>query len=582
MKRTLVFLLLLAMLLPVGQAFATEDTDVNEATLVTSEMNEMKSGDKGEGVRALQTRLKDVRYYPGKVTGNYLNQTVAAVKKVQEAYGLPVTGDADRATLEVIFGDCHRPLAKGDEGKDVARLQTRLSELGYYTGKVSGRYIDGTAAAVSAFQKLNGLDSTGKADVATQQKLYDVSAEMPTPDPDATPAPTPAPTEVPDKTFPGRLSYGSKGKAVRQLQEQLKWLGYFDRAKTTEGFYKHTHAAVETFQKQNGLKANGIVDETTWNALYAEDAARPGDAPKPSPEPTPPPYYIEVDVENQLVKVFSRDESGEYTNHVRTMWCSTGTAAFPSDVGRHVLTGRRARWAEFPNWGGGKAQYWLKVTDSVAFHSVLYSANDSKAVNMKSVGKLGRRASHGCIRLTLQDAKWLYMNAGAGTVVNIYEGAPKDPELKAASKPGTYSKKLYAHPITPEPEPMPAYDPARPPEGDMRTLKTGVKGADVYWLQMKLKELGFYSGTATGTFLEGTKAAVIAYQRANGLKASGAADTRTLEKLYADTLAAHAESVPTPLPTDEPMPAPTGTPAPTGSPAPDMTPAPKDEAGESA
>lgn len=548
MKKFLAALLCLTMLLPMA-ALAT-DVDTDDAVVVTSELMPLKKGDKGDAVRALQTRLKDARYYGGKVTGQYLGQTAQAVAKVQEAYGLNKTGDADRETLEVIYGDLFRPLKKGDEGKDVSRLQTRLSELGYYAEKVSARYLDKTVAAVSAFQEINGLEKTGKADVKTQQKLFGQDAAAPTPDPNATPRPTPEPTEQPDTTFPGKLAYGAKGKAVKQIQEQLKRLGYFDRAKTTEGFYRHTQAALEAFQKQNGLRANGIVDETTWNALYAPDAARPQDTPKPSPEPVPPPYYVEVDVENQLVKVFARNEQGEYKDLVRTMWCSTGTTAFPSTVGEHVLTGRRARWAEFPNWGYSKAQYWLAITRDIAFHSVTYKANDIKAVSMKSVNALGRRASHGCIRLTVQDAKWMYENVGAGTVVNIYENAPKDPELKAASKPGAYSKDLYMHPITPTPQPLPEYDGNAAPQGEIKALKNGAKGDTVYWLQRKLKDLGYYAGTATGTYLDGTKQAVAAFQKANGLKSTGTADKATLEALYAMT--EPEEPAPTPMPTDAP------------------------------
>ena len=90
-------------------------------------------------------------------------------------------------------------------------------------------------------------------------------------------------------------------------------------------------------------------------------------------------------------------------------------------------------------------------------------------------------------------------------------------------------------------------------------LKKGSKGEDVYWLQMKLKELGYYTGTVTGGFYSGTESAVKAFQRANGMYASGKADKAMLEVLYADVL-----STPEPQPTPEPTPAltPSPTPAP--------------------
>ncbi len=552
MKRLIILLLCALMLVPILAlpSVAEPAAEEFEVELVSSEAKPLKFKDKGDAVKALQTRLKDVRYYSAKVTGNYLKSTQDAVKKVQEAYGLPVTGDADAATLEIIYGDCHRPLSRGMQGKDVSRLQTRLSELGYYWGKVSGNYLDGTTAAVGNFQQDNGLDKTGKADVQTLLKLYSDNVYMPTPDPNATPAPSREPTPVPDMTFPGKLSYGSTGAKVKQMQERLKELGYFTR-NTTTGFYKTTQASVQAFQKQNGLKPDGVVGEETWNALYAPDAARPHDPAKPTPEPTPIPFFLEVDVNNQLIKVFERDEQGEYTKFVRAMWCSTGTTGYPSEPGLYTLTERRARWAEFPNWGGGKAQYWVRITPEIAFHSVIYNAYDNKAVSMKAVNALGRRASHGCIRLTLQDAKWMYLNAGAGVQVRIHEDAPLDPELKAAHKPGSYDKSLYAHPVTPAPTQMPAFNAQVPPQGDIRTLKVGSEGEDVFWLQSKLKELGYFNGTITGEFREGTRDAVAAYQKAKGVKAkSGTADKKTLEALYTQTLEEHM--TPTPLPTDVP------------------------------
>ncbi len=132
MKRNLlIFLIILSFLAPLAQAEeAAPVAEDSEVVIVTSEGRDLKFGDKGEDVSQLQTRLKDLRYYNGPVSGNYAEVTRKAVRAVQEAYGLPSTGNADIALQEIIYGDCHRPLKKGSEGKDVSRLQTRLSELG--------------------------------------------------------------------------------------------------------------------------------------------------------------------------------------------------------------------------------------------------------------------------------------------------------------------------------------------------------------------------------------------------------------------------------------------------------------------
>ena len=63
-------------------------------------------------------------------------------------------------------------LQKGSKGDDVKKLQQRLKDLNYLSGGVDGDYGNGTASAVSAFQKEAGLSETGIADEATQKALY--------------------------------------------------------------------------------------------------------------------------------------------------------------------------------------------------------------------------------------------------------------------------------------------------------------------------------------------------------------------------------------------------------------------------
>lgn len=62
------------------------------------------------------------------------------------------------------------------------------------------------------------------------------------------------------------LKKGSRGDEVKLLQETLNKAGY-DCGKADGIFGKNTKAAVEAFQKANGLKADGIVGILTWTAL---------------------------------------------------------------------------------------------------------------------------------------------------------------------------------------------------------------------------------------------------------------------------------------------------------------------------
>ena len=53
------------------------------------------------------------------------------------------------------------------------------------------------------------------------------------------------------------------------------------------------------------------------------------------------------------------------------------------------------------------------------FHSV--PVNEEKEVNIEEAEKLGQQVSHGCIRLSMPDAKWFYDNIPEGVPVIIEE-----------------------------------------------------------------------------------------------------------------------------------------------------------------
>lgn len=63
------------------------------------------------------------------------------------------------------------------------------------------------------------------------------------------------------------------------------------------------------------------------------------------------------------------------------------------------------------------------------------------------------------------------------------------------------------------------------------TLKQGSKGSTVKQMQQKLKRWGYYSGSVDGIFGAGTKKAVIAFQKKNGLVADGIVGAKTLAAL---------------------------------------------------
>lgn len=101
----------------------------------------------------------------------------------------------------------------------------------------------------------------------------------PAPTPYVSPAPTQVPTEAPVSY--STLSKGSMGDDVRALQQALKDLGYLTGAVDGD-FGNKTKKAVEAFQKDMGIKADGIAGRQTLTLLYATPVPSVTETPAPS------------------------------------------------------------------------------------------------------------------------------------------------------------------------------------------------------------------------------------------------------------------------------------------------------------
>ena len=230
--------------------------------------------------------------------GKYGTGTIAAVTAFQTQNGLSADGVAGSGTYRVLFSGSAKPAAStptatpsptpsptpaynvpartlrdGDSGEDVKSVQTRLKELGYYTGTVDGKYGTGTIAAVTAFQSQNGLSADGVAGSGTYRVLFSDSARP------APSSPTPAPTATPDPSTFTNLKKGSTGEAVQRLQAALANLGY---TVNTDGSYTNaTVTAVKQFQQSNGLSVDGIAGPNTQKVLYSGSAKGPSESAMP-------------------------------------------------------------------------------------------------------------------------------------------------------------------------------------------------------------------------------------------------------------------------------------------------------------
>ena len=137
----------------------------------------------------------------------------------------------------------------GCTGDAVKTLQEKLNAKGFDSGNVDGIFGAKTYAAVTAFQKANSLGVDGIVGKLTWAKLYDAT-----------------PVSVTPVTTQPMLRTGSRGDAVRKLQELLNAKGY--TCGNVDGIFgSKTYTAVLEFQKANSLGVDGIVGPLTWAKL---------------------------------------------------------------------------------------------------------------------------------------------------------------------------------------------------------------------------------------------------------------------------------------------------------------------------
>ncbi|MDT6981158.1 L,D-transpeptidase [Levilactobacillus zymae] len=123
-----------------------------------------------------------------------------------------------------------------------------------------------------------------------------------------------------------------------------------------------------------------------------------------------------LDVNTRRQRVYVRN--GRRTLY--TMYCSTGTGANATPTGTFYIQAERGKFFYNPTSGEG-ARYWVSWKDHgvYLFHSV--PTNKQGDYITKEAKQLGRTAaSHGCIRLSVADAQWVYRHVPYGMKVVIH------------------------------------------------------------------------------------------------------------------------------------------------------------------
>ena len=182
---------------------------------------------------------------------------------VQTEAPLPTLTPTPSPTCKVVISQ-YALLQAGDQFPSVQNLQARLIDLGYLEAdEPCSEYNTAIADAVSLFQRAHDCEMNGIADSDLQETLYS------------------------DQALSYEAKLGDSGADVRGMQLVLTTLGYY-AGKTNGYFGVATEAALQDFQRKNGLPQDNIFDVDDRDVLYSEQA-RPLIDPTPTPTPVATP-----------------------------------------------------------------------------------------------------------------------------------------------------------------------------------------------------------------------------------------------------------------------------------------------------
>lgn len=230
-------------------------------------------------------------------------------------------------------------------------------------------------------------------------------------------------SERPNKTV---LKSSDKGEDVVRIQLRLRKYGY---NVVVDGDYGTAVAyAVLDFQQRHDLVPSGIVSGATLDALYQIPTKY--NMYKPATQS----LLTANDVTDVACEsVLNRVESTSYTNNyifvnlsqrkvyifygtdhnwklINTFSCGSGAVATPTITG-HYRVGIKGLYFKS---GSVYCKYFSQISGNYLFHSVLYNGNGTV-----EDGTLGVIESHGCVRLALQNAKYIYNNIPIGSTIWI-------------------------------------------------------------------------------------------------------------------------------------------------------------------
>ncbi|WP_026889729.1 L,D-transpeptidase [Clostridium beijerinckii] len=123
------------------------------------------------------------------------------------------------------------------------------------------------------------------------------------------------------------------------------------------------------------------------------------------------PYLINVSLQDQKTYVYKG--KADKWQLVKTFPCSTGISGEDTPSGSFTIKERGDWFFSEEYQQGGK--YWTQITGDILFHSVPFAKDKATVADYT----MNKPSSHGCIRLSIDDSKWIFTNIPKGSKVII-------------------------------------------------------------------------------------------------------------------------------------------------------------------
>lgn len=290
---------------------------------------------------------------------------------------------------------------------------------------------DGILESTDAPELTNSPEPTDSPEPTTSPKPTNVPQKT------NPPAGTPNPTEKPvqmgwNKTAKGKRYYiqknGKRAKGYKTIDGDSYYFNSKGFAITKQWKYVKLHGKkYKLYFGKNGKRKLDVTNQLPANSYFR----------------------IEVNLSKNIVMIYAKDGNKGYTIPVKAMVCSVGMP------GHRTITGNNYRLRRAGSWHvlryNSVGQYCTRISGPYLFHSIVYTRyGDKYSLQKAEYRKLGKSASHGCIRLQVEDAKWIYDRAYRCQVSLYYDKTAKYPLKKPkAKKIGKTAEKRYYDPTDP-------------------------------------------------------------------------------------------------------------------------------------